>query len=103
MSDGVADDEKARRLVEVQALQREITEARNAEQIGRVAEVLVEGPSRRDPGAWKGRTRGNRIVNFPAEGEIVAGDFVHVQITGAGFLSLEGRVAAGDPVAARRG
>jgi tRNA-2-methylthio-N6-dimethylallyladenosine synthase len=103
MSDGVADDEKARRLIALQALQREITEARNAEQIGRVVEVLVEGPSRRDPGAWKGRTRANRIVNFPAAGAIAAGDFVQVHITGAGFLSLEGRVAAGDPVAARCG
>ena len=103
MSDEVADDEKARRLIELQALQREITEARNAEQIGRTVEVLVEGPSRRDPGAWKGRTRANRIVNFPAAGAIVAGDFVQVHITGAGFLSLEGRVAAGDLVAARCG
>lgn len=103
MSGGVADDEKSRRLIAVQALQREITEARNAGQIGRVVEVLVEGPSRRDPTAWKGRTRANRIVNFPAAGAIVAGDFVRVHITGAGFLSLEGRVAAGDLVAARCG
>ena len=87
----------------MQALQREITEARNAAQIGRVVEVLVEGPSRRDPGAWKGRTRDNRIVNFPAAGAIAAGDFVQVHITGAGFLSLEGRIAAGDLVAARCG
>lgn len=99
----VADDEKSRRLLALQSLQREITEACNASQIGRTVEVLVEGPSRRDPGAWKGRTRANRIVNFPAAGAIVAGDFVQVCITGAGFLSLEGRVAAGDLVAARCG
>jgi len=103
MSDAVADEEKARRLVELQALQREITEACNARQVGREVEVLVEGPSRRDPGAWKGRTRANRIVNFPAAGSIVAGDFVRVRITGAGFLSLEGRVAAGDQLAERHG
>jgi tRNA-2-methylthio-N6-dimethylallyladenosine synthase len=103
MSGAVPDEEKARRLIELQSLQRGITEARNAAQIGRTVEVLVEGASRRDPGAWKGRTRANRIVNFPAAGAIVAGDFVQVQITGAGFLSLEGRVAAGDLVAARCG
>ena len=103
MSDAVAEEEKARRLIELQSLQREITEARNAQQVGRVVEVLVEGPSRRDPGAWKGRTRANRIVNFPAAGAVAAGDFVQVRITGAGFLSLEGRVAAGDLVAARCG
>ena len=103
MGDAVAEEEKARRLIEVQALQREITEARNAEQVGRVVEVLVEGPSRRDAGAWKGRTRANRIVNFPADGTTAPGDFTRVLITGAGFLSLEGRVAAGELVAARHG
>jgi tRNA-2-methylthio-N6-dimethylallyladenosine synthase len=92
----VADDEKARRLIELQALQREITEARNAEQVGRVTEVLAEGPSRRGAGSWKGRTRENRIVNFPVEGPIAPGEFVQVQITGAGFLSLEGRIAGGN-------
>jgi tRNA-2-methylthio-N6-dimethylallyladenosine synthase len=103
MGDAVAEEEKARRLIEVQALQREITEARNAEQVGRVVEILVEGPSRRDERDWKGRTRGNRIVNFPADGATVPGDLVRVQITGAGFLSLEGRVASGELVAACRG
>ncbi len=103
MADAVTEEEKARRLVEVQALQREITEARNAELVGSVVEVLVEGPSRRDPGAWKGRTRTNRIVNFPADGVSAPGDFVQVQITGAGFLSLEGRVAAGGMIATRHG
>jgi len=104
MSGAVPEEESARRLIVLQALQREITEAGNAALIGREVEVLVEGPSRRDPGAWKGRTRTNRIVNFPAgDRPIVAGDFVNVRITGAGFLSLEGRVAAGDLVAARCG
>jgi hypothetical protein len=60
-----------------------------------VVEVLVEGPSRRGVDSWKGRTRANRIVNFPAEGPIAPGDFVQVLIVGAGFLSLDGRVADG--------
>jgi tRNA-2-methylthio-N6-dimethylallyladenosine synthase len=104
MGDRVPEQESARRLIELQALQREITEAHNAAQVGSEVEVLVEGPSRRDPAAWKGRTRANRIVNFPAgDTRIAAGDFVKVRITGAGFLSLEGRIAAGDRVAARCG
>jgi tRNA-2-methylthio-N6-dimethylallyladenosine synthase len=94
MDNAVADEERARRLIEVQALQREITEARNAVLVGSVLEVLIEGPSRRDPGDWKGRTRDNRIVNFPAAGAASAGDFARVSITGAGFLSLEGRLVA---------
>ena len=103
LDDAVPQEEKARRLIEVQALQREITEDRNAELIGQVVEVLVEGPSRRDTGAWKGRTRTNRIVNFPAAGAIAPGDFVRVRITGAGFLSLEGCVATVEMTAATHG
>jgi tRNA-2-methylthio-N6-dimethylallyladenosine synthase len=94
MDEAVADEERARRLIEVQALQRGITEARNAELVGNVVEVLIEGPSRRDPGDWKGRTRTNRIVNFPAEGALSPGEMAQVSITGAGFLSLEGRLVA---------
>ena len=94
MDGAVPDEKRARRLIEVQALQRGITEARNAALVGSVAEVLVEGPSRRDPADLTGRTRTNRIVNFPAGGALAAGDFAQVRITGAGFLSLEGRLAA---------
>jgi tRNA-2-methylthio-N6-dimethylallyladenosine synthase len=102
MADAVPDAEKARRLTEVQALQRGITEASNAALVGAVAEVLVEGPSKRDAAAWTGRTRTNRIVNFPAGAPLAAGDFVKVRITGAGFLSLEGRLAADEGAAAAR-
>ena len=37
---------------------------RNRERIGRVEEVLVEGPSRTDPTLLRGRTRRNTTVNF---------------------------------------
>lgn len=103
MAGEVAEDEKARRLIEVQSLQREITEARNARQIGQVSEVLVEGPSRRGEGSWMGRTRANRIVNFRGGGGVAAGDFAQVLITGAGFLSLDGQVAGGAGAASRPG
>ena len=42
--------------------------------IGRVEEVLVEGPSRTDPALLRGRTRRNTTVNFTggaAPGELV--------------------------------
>jgi tRNA-2-methylthio-N6-dimethylallyladenosine synthase len=103
MDGEVPDAEKAQRLIELQALQRAVTEERNAEQVGRVVEVLVEGPSRRGVGSLKGRTRENRVVNFPAEGPVGPGDFVRVQITGAGFLSLDGRVAGGAAAARPQG
>jgi tRNA-2-methylthio-N6-dimethylallyladenosine synthase len=90
----VPEAEAAARLVAVQALQREITLARHRELVGRTLEVLVEGPSRRDPGDLTGRTRTNRIVNFPAVAGAAPGDFLDVCITGAGFLALDGEAAA---------
>ena len=53
--------ERIERLIEV--VQR-VAEARNQERIGRVEEVLVEGPSRTDAAVLRGRTRRNTTVNF---------------------------------------
>jgi len=87
--DVVPEAEKTSRLVEVQGLQREISEERNRELVGKRVEVLVEGPSRKDRSRLTGRTRGNKIVHFPGRPEW-AGTFLDVTITGAQFLSLEG-------------
>jgi len=98
MPDQVPDEERARRLIELQALQREVTLARRRELVGSTVEVLVEGPSRRDPGRLTGRTRTNLIVNFPAAEGVSAGGFARVRVAAAGFLALDGE----DPVPARR-
>ena len=57
--------ERIERLIEV--VQR-VAEARNRERVGRVEEVLVEGPSRTDPAVLRGRTRRNTTVNFAGHG-----------------------------------
>ena len=49
---------------------------RNAERVGRVEQVLVEGPSRTDPALLRGRTRRNTTVNFA--GSAQPGDLVDV-------------------------
>jgi len=36
--------------------------------VGSVQRVLVEGPSRKDPGELAGRTGNNRVVNFSVQG-----------------------------------
>jgi tRNA-2-methylthio-N6-dimethylallyladenosine synthase len=77
--------ERMERLVEVtQRLARENNESR----IGRVEEVLVEGPSRTDPSVLRGRTRRNTTVVFP--GEAAAGQLVDVLIDGATSTTLRG-------------
>jgi tRNA-2-methylthio-N6-dimethylallyladenosine synthase len=38
--------------------------------VGRIEQVLVEGPSKKDPAVWSGRTRQNKLVHFePDAGE----------------------------------
>src|SRR5438067_7765350 len=70
--------ERIERLVEV--VQR-IGERRNRERVGRVEEVLVEGPSRTDEALLRGRTRRNTTVVFT--GDVQPGELVQVRIEDA--------------------
>jgi tRNA-2-methylthio-N6-dimethylallyladenosine synthase len=81
--------ERIERLVEV--VQR-IAAERNRERIGRIEEVLVEGPSRTDPSLFRGRTRRNTTVNF--RGGARAGELVDVRIEEATSTTLRGTQAA---------
>jgi tRNA-2-methylthio-N6-dimethylallyladenosine synthase len=88
MPDQIEDDvkrERIERLVEV--VQRSAAE-RNAERIGLVEEVLVEGPSRTDASLLRGRTRRNTTVNFA--GTASAGELVPVTIEAATSTTLKG-------------
>jgi tRNA-2-methylthio-N6-dimethylallyladenosine synthase len=77
--------ERMERLVEV--VQR-IAAERNAERVGGVEEVLVEGTSRTDPTLLRGRTRRNTTVNFA--GSAAPGDLVRVTIVGSTSTTLRG-------------
>ena len=81
--------DRMERLVEV--VQRGAAR-RNGERVGRIEEVLVEGPSRTDPSLLRGRTRRNTTVNFT--GTAVAGDLVEVEIESATSTTLKGREAS---------
>ena len=91
LPDDVPRDEKTRRLLEVQKLQQEISTEKNRALVGKRVELLVEGVSRKDSRRLTGRTRGNKIVNFPGRSSL-AGEFVHVRITAAGFVALTGEI-----------
>jgi tRNA-2-methylthio-N6-dimethylallyladenosine synthase len=53
--------------------------ARHQEQVGRVVEVLVDGPSKKDPALLSGRTRRNTLVHFRS-GSLAAGTYVTVRV-----------------------
>ncbi|MGH2977847.1 MAG: tRNA (N6-isopentenyl adenosine(37)-C2)-methylthiotransferase MiaB [Gaiellaceae bacterium] len=82
--DGLKRD-RIERLVEV--VQRVAAEL-NADRVGMVEEVLVEGPSRTEPELLRGRTRRNTTVNFT--GEAAPGELVSVQIASATSTTLAG-------------
>jgi tRNA-2-methylthio-N6-dimethylallyladenosine synthase len=69
---------KNERLQRLQGRQKQIQEIRNRAWIGREVEVLVEGPSKRDPTRWTGRTPENRLVHFP--GRSASGRLERVKI-----------------------
>ena len=80
--------ERLERLVE---LVQRVAAERNAERIGRIEEVLVEGPSRTDPSLRRGRTRRNTTVNFTGSAHV--GELAEVLIDGATSTTLRGRAA----------
>jgi tRNA-2-methylthio-N6-dimethylallyladenosine synthase len=89
LADDVPEDEKTRRIVELQALQRSIQGELFQASVGRVEPVLVDATSRRREWELSGRTSGNTVVNLPGEPGWV-GRIVPVRITGANPNSLRG-------------
>jgi len=98
MEDHIPEEEKSRRLAELQEKQRQIQLRRNTAQIGSVQEVLVEGFNS-STGQWIGRTAQNRVLNFvtqprpdggAASKEEMFGRYLPVRVTRAGPNSLAG-------------
>jgi len=92
MQYAVPEEEKQRRLVILQEKQRAIQIRRNAELIGSVQEVLVEG-RHQALGQWIGRTSTNRTLNFThpgANGTDLVGTYLPVRVTRSGPNSLVG-------------
>jgi len=92
MSDPVPDEEKQRRLLVLQEKQRAIQIRNNAELIGGIREVLVEG-RHQALGQWIGRTSCNRTLNFThydAAAADLDGTYHPVRVTRSGPNSLVG-------------
>jgi tRNA-2-methylthio-N6-dimethylallyladenosine synthase len=81
--------ERLRVVVERSAL------ARHQARVGRVEEVLVEGPSKRDPRTASGRTAQGKLVHVPLEGTVLAaGSWADVRIVRAAPHFLAGELVA---------
>ena len=89
MEDDVPQQEKARRLKELDLVQENILKEKNATLVGEQVEVLVEGMKK---GKWQGRTRTDKLVFFPDFGTHL-GSLVDVRIEKTSPWSLQGTVA----------
>lgn len=100
--DDVPHELKKARLHAVEAVQQEISLELNQSLVGTLQEILIEESQEQgERRLWKGRTRGNKIVFFPAEGTVAMarpGDLCNVHIDRATAWSMQG--TATDPALA---
>ena len=98
LADDVPEDEKTRRIVALQALQRDIQSELNEQMVGRTVGVLVDAASRRRETELSGRTSGNVVVNLPGPADWI-GRTLPVRVDRAGPHSVWGlAVEGGTPV-----
>lgn len=75
---------RLRHVVERSAL------SRNRARVGRLEEVVIEGPSKRNAAVISGRTRQNKLVHFAAD--LRVGSVAEVEITEAATHYLRGEL-----------
>jgi tRNA-2-methylthio-N6-dimethylallyladenosine synthase len=89
LGDDVPAGGKERRRKAVDDLQEELVGEINAQLLGQIVEVLVEGRHR---GKWRGRTRTNKLVFFDVDARDWTGQLVQVRIARTGPWSMQGEV-----------
>ena len=96
MRDDVPLRVKKARLQRLIDLQESISAEKNREELGRVHEVLVEGPAKKDPEALQGRTRTDKMVVFRGNPRMV-GNLVQVKVTGGTSHTLLAEAVTREP------
>ena len=92
MPDDVSEEEKTRRIVALQGLQRRIQGELYQASVGRTEPVLIDAKSRRRDWELSGRTSGNTVVNLSGDPAWI-GRTIPVRITEANPNSLRGEAA----------
>ena len=93
LADDVSEEEKTRRIVALQARQRDVQMRLNARLVGRTVDVLVDAASRRRETELSGRTTQNVVVNLPGPNAWI-GRTLRVRVERAGPHSVWGRSTA---------
>jgi len=93
LEDDIPQEIKKRRLAEIIALQREHCQESTQQHVGKVQEILIEGPSKKSDAHWMGRNSQNIVAVFPKENYKV-GDFVMVRMDSCTSATLIGEAVA---------
>jgi tRNA-2-methylthio-N6-dimethylallyladenosine synthase len=82
-----------RRFAQLKLVTERSAREKHRARIGRVEEVLVDGPSKRDASVASGRTRQNKLVHVRGlDGERYKGRYISANIVGAGAHFLYGEI-----------
>lgn len=94
LQDDTPADVKLARLQRLQAVINANTKRISDSMLDTVEKILVEGPSKRNPREFQGRTENNRVVNFDGgpNAERLIGQFIDVHITQTYAFSLRGEI-----------
>ncbi len=90
-ADDIDLETKKRRLNEIIALQNQLSAQRNAKDVGKVHQVLIEGYSKKSGEFLFGRNTANKTVVFP-KGNLKKGEYVNVLVNKASAATLIGEV-----------
>jgi len=92
--DTIPDGVKKERLAQLIEIQEAIGREKYLAKRGETVEVLVEGPSRKGPSAWYGKSEDFKTTVFPTVAGVQPGDMVDVLIRDATSHSLFGDVVS---------
>ena len=92
LEDDIPEETKIRRLNEIIDCQNKLSEQSKKEDVGKIVEVLVEGPSKRSPEYLSGRTSQNRVVVFPKEDAQIH-QYVNVLVEKSTSATLIGKIS----------
>lgn len=89
MTDQVPEAAKKAHLEKLIGLQNQISLEKNREFIGTLTEILVEGPSEKNPAIWSGRNTQNKLIHFVPAARLQSGQLVAARVTDAQTFTLE--------------
>lgn len=91
LKDDVSEEDKSRRLQEIIDVQKDLSHKSNMRDIGKIFEVLVEGPSKRSDDYFCGRTSQNKVIIFPRK-NAEKGTYVNVKVRECTAATLLGDI-----------